>query len=137
MSYEDGANTPPMDDGFDDGGGAYDDNAQAIDICPSGLKDRRACMVCSLIKTFDQFENDRCENCTGVRGWEADTHTSANFQGAVAVIEPRESWCARWQRIEHYKPGVYALCVYGTVDAEYREEMGEFRSRDTSKDLGT
>ena len=37
---------------------------------------------------------------------------------AVAVIEPKESWCARWQRIEAFKPGVYALCVYGSIDAE-------------------
>ena len=37
-------------------------------------------------QTFDQFENDRCDNCIGVPGWEADTHTSANFQG----VSPNE-----------------------------------------------
>jgi transcription elongation factor SPT4 len=77
-------------------------------------------------------------DCRGVEGWEAESHTSANFQGAIAVLAPRESWCARWQRIESFKPGVYALCVYGTINQEAREELGDnYRSRDTSKDLGT
>ena len=77
-------------------------------------------------------------DCQAVQGWEADSHTSANFQGCVAVLAPTQSWCARWQRLESFKPGVYALCVYGTINQEAREELGDnYRSRDTSKDLGT
>lgn len=35
----------------------------SVDTVPKSLKQLRACLVCSLIKTFDQFESDGCDNC--------------------------------------------------------------------------
>lgn len=35
----------------------------AIETLPRDLRGLRACLVCSLIKTIDQFENDGCDNC--------------------------------------------------------------------------
>ena len=35
----------------------------SVDTVPKTIKNMRACLVCSLIKTFDQFESDGCDNC--------------------------------------------------------------------------
>ena len=34
-----------------------------MDTVPTELRQLRACLVCSLIKTFDQFVRDGCDNC--------------------------------------------------------------------------
>ena len=39
------------------------DTAASLDCVPNGLRNLRACLLCSLIKTFDQFEMDGCDNC--------------------------------------------------------------------------
>ena len=38
----------------------------SVDTVPESLKQMRACLVCSLIKTFEQFESDGCDNCETV-----------------------------------------------------------------------
>ena len=35
--------------------------------------------------------------------------TSANFDGMIAIMKPSESWAARWQGIQNFVPGCYAL----------------------------
>ncbi|TMW39902.1 hypothetical protein DOY81_015018 [Sarcophaga bullata] len=35
----------------------------SLDTIPKDLRGLRACLVCSLVKTFDQFEYDGCDNC--------------------------------------------------------------------------
>lgn len=37
----------------------------SIDIIPKDLRSLRACLYCSLVKSFEQFESDGCENCEG------------------------------------------------------------------------
>ena len=37
--------------------------AASLDVVPNGLRNLRACLLCSLVKTFDQFEVDGCDNC--------------------------------------------------------------------------
>ena len=41
--------------------------------------------------------------------------TSPYFTGMVSVIQPSNSWVAKWQRIIQKKPGVYALEVTDTI----------------------
>jgi len=38
----------------------------SVETVPKSLKTLRACLVCSLVKTFDQFEADGCDNCESV-----------------------------------------------------------------------
>ena len=38
----------------------------SVETVPKNLKQLRACLVCSLVKTFDQFEADGCDNCESV-----------------------------------------------------------------------
>jgi transcription elongation factor SPT4 len=44
----------------------------SIDAIPADLRNLRACLVCSLIKTLNQFEMDGCDNCERVLGLKGD-----------------------------------------------------------------
>ncbi|CAF1022484.1 unnamed protein product [Brachionus calyciflorus] len=87
---------------------------------PASLKGLRACRVCSLIKTLDQFFNEGCDNCErflrlrGNRDRIIDC-TSANFDGMIAMMDPQDSWVAKWQRIDHQVRGMYAISVSGDL----------------------
>ena len=63
--------------------------------------------------------------------------TSSNFDGMVAACQMEDSWVAKWQRIQNFKPGVYAMSVSGrlppTVIRDMRSANITYRSRDTSK----
>lgn len=48
-------------------------------------------------------------------------YTTAFFEGQAAVMDPRESWVAKWLRVDNYHPGVYAISVTGTFDIEAKE----------------
>ena len=39
------------------------DTAASLECVPNNLRHLRACLLCSLVKTFDQFEMDGCDNC--------------------------------------------------------------------------
>ncbi|ETI49338.1 hypothetical protein F441_06776 [Phytophthora nicotianae CJ01A1] len=79
-----------------------DESFQHADI-PNTFRELRACMTCSLIKTFTQFYDTGCENCAFLQM--ADNRqrvaecTSAYFEGMIAMMQPKESWVAKWQRI--------------------------------------
>jgi len=51
--------------------------------------------------------------------------TSANFNGTIAVMNPSSSWVARWQRVDGYVQGIYAVQVIGTLPDEFVELMRE------------
>ena len=44
--------------------------------------------------------------------------TSQVFEGLISIIDERQSWVARWQRLEGYVPGTYAMKVTGTLPTE-------------------
>lgn len=51
-------------------------------VIPKDWKDLRACRVCMLVKTYEQFRNDGCENCLNI--WNPDyvnEFVTSNFQG--------------------------------------------------------
>lgn len=63
----------------------------------------RACMSCSIIKTFNQFTEFGCENCPfmdyeGDRERVGDCTTNA-FTGMYVLLKPKDSWVAKWQRM--------------------------------------
>jgi transcription elongation factor SPT4 len=60
-----------------------------------------------------QVDNqDRCSLCT-----------TAFFEGQAAVMDPRESWAAKWIRVDNYLPGVYAIAVTGQFDKDIEEDL--------------
>ena len=130
----------------------------SVETVPKSLKQLRACLVCSLIKTFDQFESDGCDNCelqqfssssySSLTLGETVLHlkrnrdnvydcTSSNFEGMVAACRPEDSWVCRWQRISKFNKGVYAISVQGrlppAIVSDLRRAGIVYKSRDTSK----
>eukprot|EP00243_Klebsormidium_subtile_P006456 TRINITY_DN2747_c0_g1_i1.p2 TRINITY_DN2747_c0_g1~~TRINITY_DN2747_c0_g1_i1.p2 ORF type:complete len:122 (-),score=15.36 TRINITY_DN2747_c0_g1_i1:631-996(-) len=82
----------------------------------------RACLRCSLVKTFEQFLEAGCENCDFFvmerdkdRVLECTTH---NFSGVIALMHPDASWVARYQRIGKFVPGCYAVHVAEPMSEE-------------------
>lgn len=82
---------------------------------PRDLRQLRACLVCSMIKSFQMFEDQGCDNCEHLLGLRGDGdkvdqctrfvcfndrhrfNFSANFDGMIALAEPDDSWVGRWQ----------------------------------------
>lgn len=95
---------------------------------PNQLKGLRACKRCGLIKTYEQFYEEGCENCPFLEMAEfperANSCTTPFFEGMSAVADPRESWAARWIRVDQFVPGVYAITVTGTLDQDIQEDLG-------------
>ena len=78
----------------------------------------RACLSCSLVKTFDQFQNDGCDNCEEFlflknNPFNVLSKTSQFFDGFIENSEkcPDDNWFCKWQQISKFKPGVYAIFV--------------------------
>lgn len=98
------------------------------------LRSLRACLVCSFVQSGSKFQNEGCPNCEDfleMRG-SSDTVqdcTSQVFEGMMTLNNtdretgaPRGSWVARWQRLENYQPGVYAIKVVGVVSTDVDRE---------------
>eukprot|EP01087_Luapelamoeba_hula_P015686 TRINITY_DN4710_c0_g1_i1.p1 TRINITY_DN4710_c0_g1~~TRINITY_DN4710_c0_g1_i1.p1 ORF type:complete len:133 (-),score=11.93 TRINITY_DN4710_c0_g1_i1:55-432(-) len=109
-------------------------------VVPAELKQLRACLSCSLVKTYHQFQHAGCPNCPFIEDNISDW-TTASFDGMIAVLKPTESWVARWQRIRGasgtlFVPGVYAVSCNGKlpprVIAKMEREGRNYVNRDTS-----
>jgi len=86
----------------------------------------RACMNCSLIRTASQFKNSGCPNCPFLsveKGKNFTALTTPAFKGMIGMVNPGKSWVAKWQRIEKYKPGFYAMVVDGQLHGEYIQKI--------------
>ncbi|KAF1944927.1 Spt4-domain-containing protein [Clathrospora elynae] len=111
------ANPPPFGRNFDEPdtmiqGGAY--------IAPGQQRNMRACMVCSIVRTQQQFLNQGCPNCEEILELASNPEqindcTSQVFEGLITVADTNRSWVARYQRLEGYVPGVYATQVEGIL----------------------
>ena len=61
---------------------------------PKELKKLRACVDCHLIKTFEQFKKEGCQNCK-VDGNVMVEKLTKNFNGIIAITNPKKSWAAK------------------------------------------
>ena len=112
-----------------------------MDIVPTEKRKLRACLLCSLVKTTLQFRESGCENCEQVLGLKQSMErvqecTSANFDGLVALMKPGNSWVAKWQRVDKFQKGMYAIRVTGRLPTYIEEELSDkgikYRPRDGS-----
>jgi transcription elongation factor SPT4 len=98
-----------------------DDMSNAV--TGTAMRSLRACMVCSIVKTQQEFLRNGCPNCesflelAGSQEAVADC-TSQVFEGLITVSDTSKSWAARYQRLEGYVPGVYAVQVEGVLPEE-------------------
>ena len=80
-------------------------------------------MVCSIVQTGSKFNSQGCPNCEDfleMRGSDDTVRqcTSQVFEGMITVNATEGSWVAKWQRLEGYQPGVYAVKVAGIVSTK-------------------
>lgn len=113
----------------------------SLDSIPKDLRGLRACKLCSMIKTSDDFYRNGCDNCERhlrVKGNKDAVQecTSSNFDGIIAMMAPEDSWVARWQRIDKLAKGCYAISVSGELPQDIIDSLQDkgipYRSRDTS-----
>ncbi|KAH8041664.1 hypothetical protein HPB51_017466 [Rhipicephalus microplus] len=88
--------------------------AASLESIPKDLRNLRACLLCSMIKTFEQFEFDGCDNCDEYLHMKNNRDmvydcTSSNFDGMIALMNPEDSWVAKWQRIREAEPASLAV----------------------------
>lgn len=84
------------------------------------LRGLRACMVCSIVQTGSKFVSGGCPNCEEFLEMRHSSDvvqdcTSAVFEGMISMADPESSWVAKWQRLQGYAPGTYAIKVEGVV----------------------
>ena len=91
--------------------------AEKMEDCGTTL---RACLVCSLIKSFYLFERDGCDNCEGFLNMKNNRRnvykcTSSNFDGVTAYTGPGNNCLAKWNGIQQFCKGIYAISVSGEI----------------------
>lgn len=127
MSY-DAYNADERDEGEEEG---VEVPQQIADLAnasvPVKTKQIRACKRCGLLKTQVQFYEDGCENCPFLdledNMERVNMCTTAFFEGQAAIMDPRDSWAAKWIRVDNYLPGIYAITVTGQLDRDVEEEL--------------
>lgn len=92
----------------------------------------RACMVCSVVMTYSRFRDEGCPNCEEfllLRGSQdqIESCTSQVFEGVITLANPTRSWIAKWQRLDGYVAGVYAIKVSGQLPDDVRATLEENR----------
>jgi len=87
-------------------------------------------MICSIVMTQNRFEHEGCPNCDELLGLKGsreqiDMCTSQVFEGLIALRDPAASWVARWQRLDQYVPGTYAIKVAGQLPEGVQQQLEE------------
>ena len=96
-------------------------------------------MVCSLVKTAQQFIATGCDNCVALHLERDDEKvkdvTTASFEGLIALNAPDQSWVAKWQHLSmrSYVRGCYAVSVNGTLPSNIKQELRDRRMLYTSR----
>ncbi|RLV93512.1 Transcription elongation factor SPT4 [Spathaspora sp. JA1] len=106
-------------------------------------RSERACMLCGIIQPFKKFYTSGCPNCESLLHYQDNEDgqiqdcTSPSFEGTVALgADNKESWVARWLRIDSFGPGLYAVKVNGKLPPDIIRDLEEnnviYRPRDGS-----
>lgn len=98
------------------------------DSIPKDPYNLRACLLCHLVKTTEQFDKGGCDNCEQYLGMKHNREmvsmcTTTTFSGLIGLAEPNDSWVARWQRISQKNPGIYAVAVSGKLPSGIQREL--------------
>ncbi|KAK7409690.1 transcription elongation factor spt4 [Neonectria punicea] len=99
-------------------------------VTPGQQRHLRACMVCSIVMTYTRFRDEGCPNCeeflhlAGSQD-QIESCTSQVFEGVITLANPARSWIAKWQRLDGYVGGVYAIKVSGQLPDEIRVTLEE------------
>ncbi|XP_064389981.1 transcription elongation factor SPT4-like [Halichondria panicea] len=114
----------------------------SLSSVPKDMRGLRACKMCSMVKTFDQFLFGGCDNCDRYLRMKGNRDrvtevTSSNFDGLVAMMSPADSWVAKWQRLSNkYVPGCYAVSVTGELPQDIMDSLQDkgipYQNRDNS-----
>ncbi|XP_042701656.1 transcription elongation factor SPT4 isoform X1 [Chrysemys picta bellii] len=118
----------------------------ALETVPKDLRHLRACLLCSLVKTIDQFEYDGCDNCDAYLQMKGNREmvydcTSSSFDGDCAGAEeprcglqiPRHSHknlsrhCTTWRSLQHLASVPFLQSGWGTETA-LGSSSGAFQS---------
>lgn len=78
-----------------------------------------------LSRVEQKFMREGCPNCDSVLGLRGNNDaiqecTSQVFEGLITLNDPNTSWVARWQRLDSYVPGTYAVKVTGSVSSSHQ-----------------
>ena len=98
---------------------------------PKSLRGLVACRACALVKTYQQFYDEGCDNCDpSVLGMQEDAQqckrlTTPFFDGVCGVFDPAHSWAAKWQGFNSLKPGLYALKVNEQLDPDIKMDLNQ------------
>lgn len=89
-------------------------------VAPSQQRHLRACMICSYVQPQQKFIKEGCPNCEDLihlrnNPEKVEDCTSNVFEGLVTLWNPKDSWVARWQRVETFVRGMYAIKVVGNL----------------------
>ena len=73
-----------------------------------------------LTPPYQQFRHQGCPNCESFLQLANNEDaiqdcTSQVFEGVITLANPERSWVAKWQRLDKYVPGNYAVKVVGVV----------------------
>ena len=94
---------------------AYGDNGdEGVEFTyPNDMHRLRACVTCNLIKTEKQFIQAGCDNCKMyvTRNYGFVDYTTPNFEGLIAITDPKTSWISRHLNLSSCVRGTYALKV--------------------------
>ncbi|KZF22596.1 putative transcriptional elongation protein Spt4 [Xylona heveae TC161] len=99
-------------------------------VTPGQQRGLRACMVCSIVQLQSRFMREGCPNCEEFLhlAGSADAIqecTSQVYDGLITLADPASSWVARWQRLDGYVPGVYAVKVIGQLPEDIIQNAEE------------
>jgi len=69
-----------------------------------------------------------CPNCEEILGLRSNNDsiqecTSQVYEGLISMGDNKSSWVAKWQRLDGYVPGIYAVKVVGTLPSEILQTM--------------
>ncbi|POI29725.1 hypothetical protein CIB84_006524 [Bambusicola thoracicus] len=115
----------------------------ALETVPKDLRHLRACLLCSLVKTLEQFEYDGCDNCDAYLQMKGNREmvydcTSSSFDGVrlPGLFARPAAALSAFFPAGNFKPGVYAVSVTGRLPQGIVRELKSrgvaYKSRDTA-----